>query len=404
MNFLIVVALALCCYNQALAAYKEYHFQDVSALDESTALSGGETYNKYSGEFYYGPLYGDDVGDGVRYNFSSLALVGTTKYMLPNSLPEDPSSLDWESTESLAVTLSDLLTPVELMFAENILLKTEDDNRNVLYNSVSISPVTFDVTTDSCLDDTVELTVLTSRGLPVADEAGVKFLIIGGDDCGMLDVTSSSPSIVINKTECGLGYDIEFNFVIVTGSVVDDKNSQQFNLICFHNMDNITVQTGNITDVDVPVTDLQSLSEWAQPTMRFVNPLNNDQIITEAAVGENVRLLIQIPEEYRLDFDVKVIDCWMGDLYFIQEGETQIEYVQKPNEDEQGVVYMDVSLFRPVDHNDSYRLNIMCAVETCVGSCAINRKKRFALNSNYYNTFWSHHMMYKMVEANLIEH
>ena len=396
--FLIRTAVLtfMCCY-ETLALFRDYHYSDVSTLLETINTPDGKEYSKYSGEFYHGPLYGEANGDGVRYNLTSLTVPGSSRYIFLASLPvNDPETIDWDTD---ALPLSDLLTPTDLMSAEYVLVKTDDNAGNVVYNGVSISPVRFEVITDSCMDDSVELSVITkAQGLPIADEAGVKLLLLGGDACGMLDVTSSSPSVVINKTQCGLGYDVEFNFVIVSGALVDEQNSQQFKLICFHNMDNLTVETGNITDVDVALTDLQSVSEWASPTMQFVNPLDNQQILDEAVVGQDVRLLIQIPDEYRYDFDVKVIDCLMDDMVILLDGESTSRFLPEPTSDEQGVVYFDFPLFRPVNYSDGYRMNIVCTVETCVGNCAANRRKR----SNAI--FTDEMMMYFSVQARIIEH
>ena len=159
-------------------------------------------------------------------------------------------------------------------------------------------------------------------------------------------------------------------------------------MICFQNLDNVTIETGNITDVDVPITDLQSLSEYAVPTMRFVNPLNNDQIVTDAVVGENIRLLIQIPEQYRINFDVKVVECKLDDEFVLQNGFSITPYLPNPAKDEQGVVYMDFALFRRSSFIKRHRLTMQCLVETCVNSCdaepILRRRRREARFVPFY--------------------
>ena len=364
----------------------EYRFEEVSIKDETIVLpDDGGTYNKWTGEFYLSDTYGDLNGDFVRYLFLSPDGYETKYFFFEDGLPEDPTVLDWNSADVSVLTRTRISRK---KFQEYLLLRIDDGAGNVVYEGIKILPVRWNVTVNVCKHDVVELNITTSfLGRAVEDLIAPRLVVLH-HVCpnNGYNVTSQFPSVIIDKLACGIGAKEDFSFVVATGPIVDDRSSQVFNITC-STIEYITGETGNVTDVGVTIDDSQILSEYAVPVMQFVNPLNNEQIIGEAFVGDNVRLLIQLPEEYRTNFDVKVIDCLVDDMYLLWDGQPEPQnfgFLPTPTKDQQGVAYMDFPLFRPATFVESYRLNMYCTVDTCLNSCDNNggndggnkRKKR----------------------------
>ena len=369
-----LLLLLLYGFKTIRAAKVSFPFQDVCTLDETIVLpDNGGVYNKWTGEFYRGPTYGDATNDRVQYLFTYPDGSDIRYFVFQDGLPEDPTLLNWDQAF--------ILTGGRLgrkKFLDYVLVKIDDGTGNIVYEGIVAEPVRWNITVNLCEDETVELNVTTrARGMSVIDLVGVKLMVVG-QDCDAFEVTSALPSVTINKTACGIEGQEEFSFIIFTGPIVDSRNTQRFNLTCSVT-EQITSETGNITGVDVITSDLQSLTEFAVPTMRFVNPLNNEQILGEAVLGENVRLLIQIPEEeYRVNFDIKLIDCLMDDQYILRDGVSITPFFPDPVKDERGVIYVDFALFKLSNFEDGRTLTVQCIVDTCADSCedASRRRRR----------------------------
>ena len=369
----------ICLITTLEAVVTTYWLEDVSTLTETTQLpSNAGLYNKYVGEFYYGPLFGDVDKNFVKYLIHSPDGYESRYMLLNDSLPADPSLLNWAS-DSVLVDASNLIKRRHFVNGRYLVIRM-DSGSEVVYNGVVMTPVKFRVSFDSCLNELIPLNITTKlKGLSIPDGIASKLIIVGYD-CGQMMLTSLSPSVIINKTKCGMDYDIDISFVIITGPIVNSDNSQHFNLVCSHNLNNVTVDTGNITDVEATISEQQTLTEFViHPTMNFVNPLNNDRIIGEAFVGENVRLLIQIPDEqYRTLFDLKIVECLLDGEYILRDGLSVTPLIPNPSKDEQGVIYMDFPLFKVAGFDDSHRLTVQCTVETCVDACdnILSNKRR----------------------------
>ena len=324
----------------------------------------------YAGEFYKGELF----GAGVSYNFKNNMLSGLDKYMFLSASPADPSLLDW-SSGIVAPAESLLLSSVDLANQKFVLVRYLVAGDSDVYELFQLDGVQFDVSVNQCLDDQVSLTAASSlKGMPVDFNAGV-LLTVMGTTC-QYTLSPGDPSVVIPKDLCGISYDVEFNFVLASGPIVTAENSQMYNLVCFQNLSNVTVETGNITDVDAPVTAIQNITDFAIPSMSFVS-VDDGSLITEAFLGDMVRLLIEIPSEYRTNFDIKLTDCLLDGEPVLQDGSPLTGFLSDPVKQSQGVIVIDFPLFRKLVGNQLERLVVMqCTIETCINACANSKRRR----------------------------
>ena len=152
---LLLVMIVALCGSVAFFQPLEYSFKFVSTLSSSVELPlGARTYDKYTGELYVGSLY----GTGMHYSFLPGVEGSVTKYFFLDSLPEDPTLLNWQYD---ALFLNSVLTSHNLMFEDYILLRTFNGSGDVLFEGVALNPVRFDVSVDNCLMETVDLNAVT---------------------------------------------------------------------------------------------------------------------------------------------------------------------------------------------------------------------------------------------------
>merc|ERR1711860_123230 len=91
-----------------------------------------------------------------------------------------------------------------------------------------------------------------------------------------------------------------------------------------------------------------------------------------------VRLLIEIPQNYRINFDIQINECYMNGLLILDNGISLTPYFPQPTKPSQGVMHVDFKLFRRlVDINADESLVVMdCNVETCLDSCDEEGKRK----------------------------
>lgn len=346
----------------------------------------------YVGEFYKGEL----IGSGVNYQFLhdayTTASYDVDKYMFIESYIidplDDPFSLNWDddgmvSGNNMVFSSEDLSLKTFLMVKY---IKDSLYHKFILYNT---STIRFDVSINQCLGTTVQLNIRSSllNAAPIV-EASVTFSLIGYD-CQTI-VSDLTPNINMNKAFCGVTNSVEFYFIIITGLILTNENSQMFNMVCYENYQTI-VETAYIENIDAPITVTQDVTDFIIPNMAFVNVTNNESI-SEAFLGDTVRILIDIPLMYRTNFDIDVKTCYLDDILIISNRVSVLnKLVHDPFKISQGIIYIDMKLFRKFLSFQNERLmNLECTLDTCLNSCVISRRRRRrAIETNDINLNYS---------------
>ena len=372
-NSIIFVAASILALSTIATSY--LRVQTPSQLVETLTWydeNGTESYTMsvWEGEFYKGEVF----GIGMQYFLKNKHIPDLTEFIFLNSPTTDPALIDW-ANEGTPWNLQ-IFSSVYLQDYEYVLIKYNSTGSNPHYEQIHLNPIKFEVVVRRVLNQEALLRVKTTlKGVKVHANASVQLSIIGVDDC-QFTVAASKNSVYLPMQECEIYYGIPFQFVLATGPFLSSENSEVFSLVCDLNLDNQTISTGNITNIDAPIDSVQEINDFISPTIRFVSATDNSPI-TEAFLGDRVRLLIDIPQEYRTNFDIKIIDCSVDGELVLQNQQPLTNYFSAAERLGKGSFSVDFSLLRKLQQGVNERLVVVtCTIDTCLDTCDTSTLRR----------------------------
>ena len=373
-----------------------------------------ETNYEYEVAFYSVEIFkGEMFGTGVEYEFHAPSFEDPQgispfdKYILLNNVEVSATfaaqSLNWD--EAIATQEAYLRLHSTLVDYDVLVVRHHFEDDKYRYAIYQLLQAKYSVSIEQCLGESVQLDFTSS--LMVNDpqtSIGSKFILLG-NTCEPMIINNDTPHINFQKSTCGLSNADEFNFAVITGPIIRE-NIQVFKLFCVESHQTIieTDEIGNINNLD---TLTQSITDFVIPTISI---LDQDTLepITEAVLGSQIRLVISIPEAYRMNFDIFLQDCSMDSVSLTSGMLLLNRIVSTPVKPSIGVYYLDMTLFREYeDFAVDKILEFSCSVLTCLNSCESKRRRRDLSHylypkRNYHKSLIIHAILKQIGKNNFI--
>lgn len=338
----------------------------------------GGNINLYDGEYYFG------IQD-LSYNFTVSS--GEGKYdvlygdLAFNAAIADTTYLDAKSKHMGDYYMTSV-SFIENTDLSNIYVLVKDTETDEL-SAWKIQPIKFNMIIDQCENDIFKFQLKSTKQNEYPGY-GSAVEILNADHVACPKQTSLTGPITFSKTACGIQFEHP-HLVLYSNNptYLSIVSSQIYNVTCRQDFTHSDVEH-EVSDITVEIDEVQNIFDSAYLIdLELLDP-NDDTALTQAFIGEPVKMRVSLNSQFRRDFSIRIDTCSVGSsTIYTDEAGPLTPIFNGFNESPADVFSSVFDLLRPSTNNKAEQLTYRCTVTTCLGDCPPPggfRKRRSARN------------------------
>ena len=310
----------------------------------------------------------------------------------------DVNWVDYFSSESPLEAANVLNLSSEQLYGYKYLVFISWEDRDISLTDYffELNPIQFDFVVYQCVDNTFEFSLISTIRYNEPMFGNVTIIGTNSNECQKnvitdLDYSSDheANTITFDKDVCQIEYDSSFRVVYSYNWLVTELNTQIFNVECRQDFTSLVLDT-NVDNINIIVDEIQQVFDHALASQMLIlsDPTDPTSVVNNEELGTEVSLYISLPSNFRYDFDITVIDCYVDGELVLQNGVPQTALFSAFNETQKGVSFNQFYLFKSLDHLQSRDILFSCMVETCLNDCSVTssrRRRRSIINVSVEN-------------------
>ena len=197
--------------------------------------------------------------------------------------------------------------------------------------------------------------------------------------CTATDLTAEF--IEFNMSVCNIEFMIPKLYAYQTDTALVGM-ATVYNVTCYPDYISVDVEE-TMADVITETDYIYSVHESIFDIDLKVLDVNNQSIVGYPTPGQKLKLIANMTDAYRAEFDLQILQCYVNGYLFYDERPLN-ELTDIARDIDTASQYINFSLFFPPSNQITNSLTYTCAVSTCWQSCDLYNRKRRSINGKEY--------------------